>query len=162
MTHPTLAARLARAAADRVRWWERLVPFLLILGATFGFLTVTDWHDANTFDRGAQTVTGAVTDCWHGKRSGCEVAFTTVEGAQESGTVGDLYEVGSPLEIEYAVVEPSLIREAGEDTRGNLEVGAVLAGATLVPAVVLLALMRRLGRESGGFGRRFVRSWSRN
>ncbi|GIG23417.1 hypothetical protein Cch01nite_41410 [Cellulomonas chitinilytica] len=161
MSRSAAADHRSRAAADRVRWWERLLPVLLLVGGTFGVLTLIDWDDARTFDRGVQTVTGTVTDCWGGKWSGCRVEFTTVDGAHESGTVEDDHEVGDPLEIDYAVVETSLVREAGYSTWDDVRVGAPLTAALLVPALVALALMLRLSRSSGSFWRRFGRAWSK-
>ena len=125
---------------------------LLSLAAVFGGITLTDWDDANTFDRGVGSVTGTVSDCWGGKWSGCEIEFSTLEGTM-SGELDNSYEVGDSVEIEYAVVEPSLVRESGYDTREDVMIGAALTGVPLVPALVLLAVMvwrRRTPDTLGG------------
>jgi hypothetical protein len=162
MSRSSPAARRALAAAVRVRWWERLLPALLILAAIVGGLTLVDRDDATTFDRGVRTVTGTVTDCWGGKWSGCDVEFTTVDGVSESGSVENRYEVGDPLEIEYAVVETSLIREAGYDTWGDVTDGAEVTAAVLALALVVLVCMARLSRRSGSLWLRFERSWRKS
>lgn len=127
-----------------------------LIAAVFGGITLMDWDDANAFDRGVGTATGVVRDCWGGKWSGCEVEFSTPEGATVTGELDNSYEVGESVDLEYAVVEPSLIREAGYDTREDVTAGAVITGIALVPAVVLLAVSVSRRRPPDTLGRRFT------
>ena len=143
-----------------IPWWQRVIPVALFIGALFVGISLVDLQKASVFDHGAQAVTSTLTDCWEGRGAGCHAGFTTADGAAERGTLRGHYAVDDEIAIEYAIAKPSLIRKAGEDTRGEVTTEATISAITLALALVLLALMWWPLRATGDFWFRFGRLWS--